>query len=503
MCAETNNRASKDRMVHQQRIMESLQTLLGDTGFLRGQAREADAFLHDSTERLHGRTLAVLLPATVEEAQAVVRICYEAGIAMIPQGGNTGRSGGATPEDRDPTVFPSVLLSLRRLNRIRRVETKTGVIEAEAGVTLFQARRAAEAAGFMFPVSLVPETECTLGGMTATNAGGLAALRYGTMRDSLLGLEIIGARGVKMDLMRSLKKDNAGYALRHLFAGSEGTLGLVLAVAVRLVRPPRGRCRAFVAAGSVNAGLDLLASLEATFGDRVSMFEAVASGAFCCGVLEHKDVAPFAYAPAWTFLIELEDRIGDWPSGDSSHAAPQSHRLLDAFLSEQVGKGQVEAYHSSDPLEPNSSESVITFRRAVIAGQKKLGLSFKHDVSLAAEHWQEFVERCGAKLERAFPGIRPVIFGHLGDGNLHYNFSPPKGMSSPEGIRDEVAHIVFDEVIRLRGSVTAEHGVGRFFVENLPRAKDPMELAMMQGIKMLMDPDNLFNPGAVLLEPAG
>ena len=440
-------------------------------------------YLTDWRGRYHGSARAVVRPANVNEVAAVVRICGDAGIAIVPQGGNTGLCGGATPRGGE------VVVSLGRLNRVRAIDRANATMTVEAGCTLYQVRQEAAAADCLFPLSLAAEGSATIGGNLATNAGGVQVLRYGNARDLCLGLEVVLPDGQVWSGLRGLRKDNTGYDLKQLFIGAEGTLGLITAAVLKLFPRPRQLATAWVSVANPAAAVELLFRLREAVGDHVTAFELVGRSGLDL-VLKHMSTTqdPLAGAPAWQVLVELSDTVAD---GE-----------LDLRL-EQALASAIEAGVAQDAAIARSeaqARALWRVRENIPEAQKIEGISIKHDVSVPVSRISEFIGRADAALEKAFPGVRIVCFGHLGDGNLHYNPSKPQALDNEKFIAATLAvnRIVHDLVVELGGSISAEHGLGQLKRDEILRYKSKVEMDLMRKVKHALDPHGLMNPGKVV-----
>jgi FAD/FMN-containing dehydrogenase len=440
----------------------------------------------DWRRRERGRALAVVRPASTDEVAAVVRACAAAGAAIVPQGGNTGLAVGSVPDGSGTQV----LLSLRRMAAVRAIDSANLTITAEAGCILQNLQAAAREAGFLFPLSLAAEGSCTIGGNLATNAGGTQVLRYGNARELCLGLEVVTPQGQVWDGLGGLRKDNTGYDLRDLFIGSEGTLGVVTAATMKLYPLPAARLTAWAAVPSMQAAVDLLGLAHQHLGAGLTGFEVM--GQFALGLVDKHypqlRVPLFKDTP-WCVLLENSDHESE------AHARAQFERLLELAL---------EAGCVSDAVVAESlaqAQGLWHIREGIPLAQAEEGLNIKHDISIPVSRIPAFVAETDALLERAVPGVRLVNFGHLGDGNLHYNVQAPQGVDGPQFLREQEERIntlVFDAVARHAGSISAEHGIGSLKAAKLPHYKSPVAMQLMHAIKQAVDPQGLMNPGRVL-----
>ena len=461
-----------------------LRAIVGAANVLEAEADMAP-FLSDWRGRYHGRARAVVRPSDTAEVAAVVAACAQAGVAMVPQGGNTGLCGGATPL----ADGAAVVISLVRLTRIRALDADNDTLTVEAGCTLAAVQEAAQAAGRLFPLSLASEGSCRIGGNLSTNAGGVQVLRYGNTRDLVLGLEVVLPDGRVWEGLRGLRKDNTGYDLKQLFIGAEGTLGIVTAAVLKLFPAIRSRATAWVAVPDPRAAVRLLGMLRAACGDRVSAFEIVGRAALGL-VLRHIPGArdPLAGAPAWTVLVELSDPALDAPLDDQ----------LQAVLGEALAQGL--AGDAAVAASGAQAQALWALREDISEAQRIEGVSIKHDVSVPVSRIPEFLERAGAALAARWPDVRVVAFGHIGDGNLHYNLSKPAADDNAAFIARtaEVNRVVHDLVCELGGSISAEHGLGQLKREEVLRYKPALEMELMRRVKQAFDPAGLMNPGKVL-----
>lgn len=441
--------------------------------------------LTDWRGRYTGSALAVVKPGSTAEVAAVVRACAAANVAIVPQGGNTGLCGGATPL----ADGASVVINLSRLNRIRSLDPLNDTIVVEAGCTLSALQDAAAGADRLFPLSLASEGSCEIGGNLSTNAGGVHVLRYGNMRDLVLGLEVVLPDGRVWDGLRGLRKDNTGYDLKQLFIGAEGTLGIITAAVLELFPRPRTHATAWVSVASPAAAVALLGQLRQHCGDRVAAFEIAARSAIQL-VLKHIPGArtPLGGDPEWSVLMELEDAAQEGALND----------LLERELGEAVDAGLVADAVLATSL--SQAEALWALRENISEAQRVEGVSIKHDISVPVSRIPEFIERADAALLHNWPDLRIVTFGHIGDGNLHYNLSKPDALQNADFIdrTAEVNRIVHDLVAELGGSISAEHGLGQLKRTEIVRYKSEVELDLMRTIKRSLDPAGLMNPGKVV-----
>ncbi len=447
-------------------------------------APEAQApYLREWRDLYVGRTPLVLKPATTEEVSRVVALAHALGLGIVPQGGNTGLVGGQIPH-----AGCEILLSLKRLSRIRSVDAAGETMTAEAGVTLQGAQEAARAAGRLFPLSLASEGSATIGGNIATNAGGVAVLAYGSMRQLVSGLEVVLADGTVWHGLRALKKDNTGYDLRDLFVGSEGTLGIVTAATLRLFPEPCERGVALVAVPDLAALLPFFQLAQQRAGSTMTAFEFMCADILSF-VIRHIPGTrmPLATAAPWYVLIEIS---GATPGSASS--ALES--LLTDAVSSELASDAVIAGSLSQAAE------LWKLREAASEAQKGEGGSIKHDISVPVAALPEFLTRAAGAVETVCPGARPVPFGHFGDGNVHYNVSQPAGMDRAAylALWESMSRAVHDIVVSLGGSISAEHGIGKLKVDELSRVKSAVEIDLMHKIKAALDPKGILNPGKIL-----
>lgn len=467
--------------------LQAIKDLLGPQGYLESAADRAP-FEVDFRGIHRGRTPLVALPQSTAQVTQLVRYCADQRIGIVPQGGNTSYCGGATPRAGNNEI----VVSLRRMNRIRSVDALNDSMTAEAGCVLETLQEAAAAANRLLPMSLGSEGSCTLGGVISTNAGGTAVLRYGVMRELVLGLEVVLPDGRVLDQLRALRKDNTGYDVKQLFIGAEGTLGIVTAACVKLFPRPAGMATAMVALASPAAALDLLAALKGGLGAAVTSFEImprIALELVCRHIAGARD--PFDEPFPWYVLAEIS-----LPQADSD--------LSDRFesvLADAIAQGR-----ATDAVTATSEaqrEALWRLRETIPEAQRLEGAGLKHDISVEPQRLPQFIDEGRALLARIVPQARLVAYGHLGDGNLHFNLSPAKGADDALlAAANQVRRAVHDLVARCGGSISAEHGIGQLKIAELQRYEDPVALALMHGIKKVIDPLGIMNPGKVL-EPGG
>jgi D-lactate dehydrogenase (cytochrome) len=462
-------------------LLARFAAIVGDKHAITDPQAQAP-YLIELRDLFHGHTPAVLRPGTVAEVAQILRLANETGTPLVPQGGNTGLVGGQTPHHGE------VVLSLNRLDRIREVDPVSNTMTCEAGVTLLRAREAAAAVDRLYPQLLPSEGTCTIGGNLSTNAGGTAALAYGIARSHALGLEVVLADGRVLNNLNKLKKDNTGYDLNNLFIGAEGTLGVITAAVLRLLPRPRSVETAFLGVPSPEAALDLLGLATERSGGDVTSFElmlrmgvelVLKHGAGCRDPLP--DVHP------WYVLIEL-----------SSQARSGVRGVLEEILAEGLERGLV----INATIAGSLDQAKMFWRIREMFGevQRHEGGSIKHDISVPVAAVPAFLREADAAVTTLIPGARPIPFGHLGDGNIHYNVMQPVGANKASFLDrwDEVNAAVFQVVAKFGGSISAEHGIGVLKRDLLPKVKDPVAIELMRTLKRTLDPKNILNPGKVL-----
>jgi FAD/FMN-containing dehydrogenase len=464
-------------------LLERLASIVGNDHVLT-TAADLEPYVVDWRGRYHGSARAVVRPATSAQVAAVVSACAQADVPIVPQGGNTGMCGAATPDESGREV----VVSLARLRAVRAIDPGNATITVEAGVTLAEVQQAAAEAGLLFPLSLASEGTCTIGGNLSTNAGGTAVLRYGNARDLVLGVEVVLADGRIWDGLRGLRKDNTGYDLKQLFIGSEGTLGIVTAAVLKLFAAAHTRLTALAAIADVSRAVDLLRTTRQALGDRLVAFELISGEALALSRKHQPELPnPLPDYP-WYVLLQFNDSAVDVPLAAEVEnvfaAAADAEILADATIA-----------HSED-----QAERLWALRENISEAQRREGPNIKHDISLPVSAIPAFLHDAERALARALPGARLVVFGHLGDGNLHYNVAAPAGAPAHDFMDNTSTanRIVHDRVVAAGGSISAEHGIGQLKRDELAHYKSPLELELMRRIKAAFDPRGMLNPGKVL-----
>ena len=478
-------------MIDADAMRDALGAIVG-ARYVIGPGPDQEPFLTDWRGRYRGEALAVVKPADTAEVASVMRWCAANGLAVVPQGGNTGMCGAATPL----AGRPCIVIRLDRLNRVRWVSRLGDAIAVDAGCILANVQLAAEAAGRLFPLSLGAEGSCQIGGNLSTNAGGTAVLRYGTMRELTLGLEVVLPDGEVLDAMTALRKDSTGYDIKQLFIGAEGTLGIITGAVLMLFPRPKRRAVAMAKLPGIDAALDLLAEARTRLGERLGSFEAMSRGQIEVIAENVPHVAvPFSLDAPWYLLIEVIDTLEDSD--------------LESALEDLLGAG-LERGWVSDALIAASeaqAESLWKIRHSVSEGSKAAGYVISHDSSVPLEQQAAFVTSVEARIAEVCPQARIVMHGHVGDGNMHVlAIIPgvrPEERTAMQVHVDAVNRAVDEATMALGGSISAEHGIGIANRERLGRAASPVEIAWMHKIKGLLDPQRLMNPGKVLPVKAG
>ena len=465
-------------------FLNDCRNAIGTDHVLTGEADTA-SYLTDWRQRATGKALAVIKPGSAQEVAAIVRLCNQYQVPVVPQGGNTGLVLGSIPDLQGKAI----VLSLTRLNRIRNVDPINNTMTVEAGCILQNAQQAAIEVERRFPLSLAAEGSCTIGGNLSTNAGGTAVLRYGNARELCLGLEVVTAQGDIWDGLRGLRKDNTGYDLRDLYIGAEGTLGIITAAVLKLYPQPQARLTALVAMRTTNDALNLLSSAQNQCGPILTGFELMSD--YCLRLVQKHFPAlrmPFSQTSAQYALLELSD----------NESAEHATAMLEKVIASGLESGMIhDAVVATSLMQSNA---LWQLREHISSAQAREGKNIKHDISLPISRIGEFISTTDSQLQDQFPGCRMVTFGHLGDGNLHYNVSAPVGEQNEAFIarQAEVNRVVHDSVHRFGGSISAEHGLGALKRDEIRRYKSQVEMQLMQSIKHALDPLGLMNPGKVI-----
>jgi FAD/FMN-containing dehydrogenase len=465
-------------------LLQTLGAVLGPSHVLVDG--DLSAYEMDWRGRERGKALAVVRPGSTQEVAAVVKACAAEGVSMVPQGGNTGMVVGSTPD----ASGEQVVISLGRMNAVRKLDADNLTITVDAGCVLQKLQTVCEAAGLLFPLSLASQGSCTIGGNLGTNAGGTQVVRFGNTRDLCLGLEVVTPQGEIWDGLTGLRKDNTGYDLRHLFIGSEGTLGIITAAVMKLHPAPRAKMTALVALPSLEAALQLLGLAHSHLGAGLTGFEVM--GQFALSLV-HKHFpqqrVPFFQTVPYCVVLENSDTESE------AHARAQLETLLEASVDQGCAVDAVVAENIAQ------ARALWHIRESIPLAQAKEGLNVKHDISIAVSRIPDFVAQAEATLARSHPGIRLVNYGHLGDGNLHFNVQAPVDADAQAFLRDEegpINAVVYALVDAFNGSISAEHGIGSLKRDKLAKHKSPVALDMMRAIKRALDPHNLMNPGRML-----
>lgn len=465
-------------------MLDRFARIVGERYALR-EAADMHPYLVEPRDKYFGKAAMVLRPGSAEEVSHILALADETKTAIVPQGGNTGLVGGQIPFEGGSEI----VLSLARLNRILKVDGEGNAMTVEAGCTLAAIREVAEAAGRLFPLSMGSEGTCQIGGNLATNAGGIAVLAYGNAREQVLGLQVVLADGRIWDGLRSLRKDNTGYDLKQLFIGSEGTLGVITAAVLKLYPKPRVRETAFLGLPTPHAAVRLLQRALDAFGRSVTSFEIMSRLGLDL-VLRHLAGSrdPLAQPYPWYVLLEVS----------SGEAAETVRPRIEAVLTAAMAAG--EAADGVLAASAAQADALWRMRTALSEVQKHEGGSIKHDVSVPIAAIPAFMEEAARVVEEIMPGARPVPFGHLGDGNIHFNISQPVGADKDAFLSrwQEVSAAIHGLVARFHGSISAEHGIGRMKKELLPGVKSAVEMDLMRALKRTFDPNGILNPGKVL-----
>ncbi|HTI86792.1 MAG TPA: FAD-binding oxidoreductase [Alphaproteobacteria bacterium] len=463
--------------------LAAIRQVVGAKGMIE-EPSEIAPHINDQRDLFHGSTLAVVRPTSTTEVSDVVRIAADARLPIVPQGGNTGLVGGSVP----PAGAQGIVLSLGRMNRVRAIDAVNNTMTVEAGCVLKDLQDKAREAGRLFPLSLGAEGSCMIGGNLSTNAGGVGVLRYGNARELLLGLEVVLADGRVWNGLRGLRKDNTGYDLKHLFVGAEGTLGVITAAVLKLFPLPASRETAFVAVPDVRSALLLLNEARAASGDAVSAFELVPRLGVELVTKHFGTPTPLATQSPWYVLIELTSP----ESGDGLR------QRLEGFLETALESGRI--LDATIAASEAQRRTLWHLREVLPESQTREGGSIKHDVSVPVSRIPDFIAKGTAAIEAALPGARVFAFGHMGDGNIHFNVSQPVGADKGTFLKEweRLNRVVHDIVAALGGSFSAEHGIGVLKKGELRRYRSPLELELMQRIKTAFDPAGIMNPGKIL-----
>ena len=467
-------------------LIARLRQIVGDAHVLTDG--DLTAYEQDWRRRVHGKALAVVRPASTADVAAIIKACAANGTAIVPQGGNTGLVVGSTPD----ASGTQVVLNLGRMNTVRGLDKDNLTITVEAGCILQTLQERCEQAGFLFPLSLAAEGSCTIGGNLGTNAGGTQVVRYGNTRDLCLGLEVVTPQGEVWDGLKGLRKDNTGYDLRDLFIGSEGTLGIITAATMKIYPMPASQLTAWAALPSFDAAVRLLGLAHQYLGAGLTGFEVMNRFALTL-VDKHMPQlrVPFIDNPDFPYAVVLENS----DSESEAHARARFEALMEAAFEQDIVLDAVVAENLGQ------AHNLWHIRESIPLAQVEEGLNIKHDISVPISRIPSFVEHATAVLEQHVPGMRLVNFGHLGDGNLHFNVQAPIGVDAKVFLHErehEINHIVYDAVAAFGGSISAEHGIGTLKAETLPLYQSPVALSMMRAIKRALDPNGTFNPHCML-----
>jgi len=465
-------------------LIERLATICGAEHVLT--QGDLSAWESDWRGRRRGKALAVVRPANTDQVAQAVKACAEHGAPIVTQGGNTGLVVGSTPDESGTEV----VLSLQRMNRVLAIDKANMTVTVEAGCILQNLQQAAHDQGLLFPLSLAAEGSCTVGGNLATNAGGTQVLRYGNARDLCLGLQVVNAQGQVWDSLQGLRKDNTGYDLRDLFIGSEGTLGVITAATLKLYPQPAAQMTAWAAVPDMERAVTLLGLAQAHLGSGLTGFEVMGQLALSLVARHFKQLrVPLYQGHPYCVLLEQSDQES------TEHARQALESLLERAQAQSLIEDAVVAQTQAQARE------LWHIREAIPLAQAEEGLNIKHDISIPISRISEFVSHTQAMLAREIAGVRLVNFGHLGDGNLHFNVQAPEGQDARHFLQTQEARVhalVYGSVQAFGGSISAEHGIGSLKVEELAHQKGPVALQMMRAIKQALDPQQLFNPGRVL-----
>ena len=467
-------------------LLATLREIVGPTHVLT--EGDLSAYEQDWRRRVHGKSLAVVRPSSTEEVAAVVKACAANGTAIVPQGGNTGLVVGSTPDESGTQV----VLNLGRMNQVRALDKDNLTITVDAGCILQSLQERCEKEGFLFPLSLAAEGSCTVGGNLGTNAGGTQVVRYGNTRELCLGLEVVNAQGEIWNGLKGLRKDNTGYDLRNLFIGSEGTLGVITGATMKIYPMPASQLTAWAALPSFEAAVQLLGLAHQYLGAGLTGFEVMNRFALSL-VDKHMPQlrVPFIDNPDFPYAVVLENS----DSESEAHARARFEALMEAAFEQEIVLDAVVAENLSQ------AHNLWHIRESIPLAQVEEGLNIKHDISVPISRIPAFVEHATAVLQQKVPGMRLVNFGHLGDGNLHFNVQAPEGVDAKQFLQErehEINHIVYDAVAEFGGSISAEHGIGSLKADTLPDYQSPVALGMMRAVKKALDPQGIMNPNCML-----
>ncbi len=465
-------------------ILNQIKQILGDKGWSDDNAM-IEPWLIDSRNRHISKPAIFIQPKNIEEIAAIVKICNQNNINIVTQGGNTGRCGGATTDDNGNDI----LLNMARMNKIRNIDADNFTMTVEAGCILENIQNKAIEIDRIFPLSLGAEGSCMIGGNIATNAGGINVLRYGNCRDLILGIEAVLPDGRIWNGLRRLRKDNTGYDLKQLFIGSEGTIGIITACVLKLFPCPVKISTAFCALSDLSAAIKLLAKARIKSGDSLNSFELIPAIAIDSASQYIPNIKkPFDKTPKWAILFEFAS------SSHNNDIDENMQNMLEGAFKNNIITDAIIAKSSKDRAD------FWRLREAIVAAQRYLGASIKHDISVPISMVENFINAAGIAVEKICPDIRPYSFGHLGDGNIHYNLSRPIDMSDDDfmAMEDEIHRAVHDITDSLDGSFSAEHGIGLIKTMDIERYKSDIELELMQAIKRVFDPKNIMNHGKLL-----
>lgn len=468
------------------RLAKAAAQLLGPAGFTQ-DSDLMGPWLSDWRGRYHGAAVALASPANTGEVAALVRLCTEYGVPLVPQGGNSGMSGGATPDNSGHAI----ILSLRRMNNILAIDAQNHQAVCEAGVILQTLHEVAAAEQMRFPLTLGGKGSATVGGLISTNAGGTQVLRHGTMRAQVLGLQAVTADGAIFDTLTPLKKDNRGFDLKQLFIGSEGTLGIVTAATLRLLPATGGRVVAWVGLPSIAHARKLLLACDREAADMLEGFEVLPRQCLAA-VLDHEPNAraPLAGEHAWYALIELVAQTG---------GLEMAQQRMEDILANALDSGLVA--DATIAASESQAEAFWLLRDSISAAERAIGPAMQHDISVPVERMADFIEATLPEVEAGFPGVTALAFGHLGDGNVHYHVLAPADAIRGEwedGEGKAISRFVHDRVTEWGGSISAEHGIGQMKRDELGRLGDPTSLSLLRKVKQALDPHNLLNPGKLV-----